>query len=365
MDRVASENFQLETTMFTSAGSMDESGKCQITKRFLYNIIDNSPEKRMRANLDLETLVPVKGSCMSDDARYTLKSATWNCLNWNTQSTKFFIDAVYKRISDDDEASTPWNLAPFNINTTAVEQDVPFELAYNKNNEKEIRVVNSAGDPIDAMTKEVVPQHSFSFYAEHYDVGNPTEFSNSVNKSSERILGQRYPAGTLFLMPFTVSCLVTYEDDGYTEKWRYYQIDMSFRYREEGWQKKLMNIGNRARFEDNKAPEEIYQYYKFSNGTFARKPSWENAVTYQSDDTKYRNWLAANKSSGQRLPAHIPYEFAEKIPLTDDGKVNTTVLDTDITSPTYTGYPSREFKEFKTLSWSGLDIPTDIKKKWR
>ena len=234
---MATTNFRLDTTTFTAGGSMDNSGKCQIVKRFLYDIIDNSPEARRRSILDLETLVPVKGSCMSDDARYTLKSAVWNCLDWRNQSTKFFIDATYQRISDDDAASAPWNLAPFNIVTSAVEQEIPFKLAYNSKNQRCIPVVNSAGDPIDATTREVLPQYAFSFYAKNYDIGNIVEYSNSINKSAEKILGQRYAAGTLFLMPFNVSCLVTYEDDGYTEKWKYYQVDMCIRYNAEGWRR--------------------------------------------------------------------------------------------------------------------------------
>lgn len=363
----ASTNFQLETTMFTSGGSMDESGKCQITKRFLYNIVDNSDAKRRRSILDLETLVPIKGSCMSDDARYTLKSAAWNCLNWENQSTKFFIDATYRRISDDDEANAPWNLAPFNIVSSAVEQEIPFKLAYNSTNQRCIPVVNSAGDPIDATTREVLTQHTFSFYARSYDIGNIVDFSNSINKSSLRILGQRYPAGTLFLMPFNVSCLVTYEDDGYTEKWKYYQVDMCIRYREEGWRRDLLNVGNRARFGNSKAPEVIYQYYKFdsSSGAFETTPVWTDARTYHAYDAAYRAVLERTPALKKSLPAHVPYEYGENIPLTAEGAVNTAVLNTDITSPNYSGYPSRSFNEFKTLSWSGLDIPSEVKKRWR
>lgn len=355
---MATSNFRLETTTFTTGGSMDESGKCQIVKRFLYNIVDNSEAMRRRAILDLETLVPVKGSCMSDDARYTMKSATWNCLNWQNQSTKFYIDATYRRVSDDDEASAPWKLAPFNIATSAVEQEIPFKLAYNDKNKRCIPVVNSAGDPIDATTKEVIRQISFSFYAQKYDEDNIEEYSNSINRSAQRILGHRYPAGTLFLMPFNVTELVTYEDDGYTVKWKYYQVDMSIRYCAEGWKRILLNVGNRARFGSSKAPELIYQYYQFSNGAFATTPVWTDAKTYHQANKTYQN-----TSKVKNLPASLPYEYGENIPLTNSGKVNTDVLNTDITSANYSGYPSRSFNEFKTISWTGLDIPSEIRKR--
>ena len=315
--------------------------------------------------LNLEKLVPLKGSCMSDDSRYILKSATWNCLDWRNQSTKFYIDATYRRVSDDDEASSPWNLAPFNISNSSIEQEIPFTLAYNSKNKRCIPVVNAAGDPIDATTKEVIPQTSFSFYAEEYDIGNIAVYSNSVNNSPQKILGQNYAAGTLFLMPFQVTCLITYEDDGYTEKWKYYQVDMTVRYREEGWTREILNVGNRARFNGKIIPEIIYQYYLFNNGTFAATPVFTTAAVYQSHYSAYRSWLTANKNAAARLPAHVPYEFAENIPLTATGAVNTAVLNTDITDPNYAGYPSRKFNEFKTMKWNGLDLPDEIKKRWR
>lgn len=363
MARTVSQNFRLEDIAFLEKASMDESGKCQIIKRFIYEIVDNSAKMRKRATLDLETLVPIKGSAMSDDPRYTLKSATWGCLDWRNQATKFYIDAVYRRVSDDDEASAPWNLAPFNIVSNAIEQEVPFRMAYNSKNQRCIPVVNSAGDPIEAITREIIPQYSFSFYAETYDTENVDAFSNSINKSSQRILGRNFPAGTLFLMPFSVSCLVTYDDDGYTEKWKYYQVDMCIRYRKDGWEQVLLNVGNRARFGSNKTPELIYQYHPFNAATlsFATTQVWTDAKTYHTANEDYKTAVKGKPN----FPANLPYEYGENIPLTTTGAINTIVLNTDITDANYSGYPSRSFKEFRTLSWSGLDIPSEIKKRWR
>lgn len=359
--RTTSRNFRLEDTAFLNGVSMDESGKCQIVKRFIYNIVDNSDSMRRRAILDLETLVPAKGSCMADDARYTMKSATWNCFDWKKQSTKFYIDATYSRTSKDDEAKAPWRLAPFNVNTEAAEQEVPFKLAYNANNVRCLPVVNSAGDPIDAITRAVVTEHSFSFYAKFFDLDLVDEYSNSINSTPMRILGQSYPAGTLFLMPFSVSKFVTYEDDGYTVKWKYRQINMKIRHHKEGWKREMLDVGNRARF-DNRAPEIIYQYYEFnsSNGSFSTTPVWTDAKTYHAHDAGYRSWLSENKDAAKNLPAHVPYEFGENIPLTAEGAVNTWVLSQDIASPYYTGYPSKSFNEFRSLNWNCLGIPDEI-----
>lgn len=94
-----------------------------------------------------------------------MKSASWNCLSWQKQSTKFYIDATYSRVSEDEAASAPWNLSPFNITASAVEEETPFRLAYNSRNRLCIPVVNSAGDPLDAVTRRIIPQITFSFYA--------------------------------------------------------------------------------------------------------------------------------------------------------------------------------------------------------
>ena len=102
-----------------------------------------------------------------------------------------------------------------------------------------------------------------------------------------------------------------------------------------------------------------------ANATFATSPVWTDAKTYHERDKKYREWLSANQAAAKNLPAHIPYEYGENIPLTASGTVNTSVLNTDITSPEYSGYPSRTFNEFKTLKWTGLDLPSEIKKRWR
>ena len=80
MARTVSNNFRLETTTFTAGGSMDESGKCQIVKRFLYNIVDNSESMRQRSILDLETLafrfVQTLSVCAPDALKIYFKTET-------------------------------------------------------------------------------------------------------------------------------------------------------------------------------------------------------------------------------------------------------------------------------------------------
>ncbi len=366
--RTVSENFELEDVAFIKGGSMDESGKCQITKRWIYNIVDNSAAKRRRALLDLETLVPVKGSCMADDARYTLKSAQWNCYNWDAQEKKFYIDAVYRRVSDDDEASAPWNLAPFNVRITGLEQVEPFRLAYNGKNKRCLPVVNTAGDPLDASTSNNLIEYNFSFYSENYDEDNVDEYFNSINKNKQRLLGTNHAAGTLLITNFNVLPQITYEDDGYTEKWRYYQVDLTIRANKKGWDQELLNVGNRARFGDSKAPETIYQVYELDETTkrFKTKPSWVNAAAYYAMAKKYSDWYVGQDAAVvANMPRTLPYEYGENIPLDSTGKVYTEILDQDIARGDFSSYPTRKFQQYESLSWSGLSLPEDVKKRWR
>ena len=368
MPRTVSDNFQLEDVAFIEGGSMDESGKCQITKRWIYNIVDNSDAMRRRALFDLETLVPRRGSCMADDARYTLKSAKWNCFNWDAQEKKFYIDAVYRRVSDDDEASAPWNLAPFNVRISGLEQVEPFRLAYNHKNQRCLPVVNTAGDPIEASTSNNLIEYNFSFYSEHYDEDNVDEYFNSINKNKQRLLGTPHAAGTLLITNLSVIPQITYEDDGYTEKWRYYQVDLNIRANKKGWNQELLNVGNRARFGDSKAPETIYQVYELDETTkrFKTKPSWVNAAAYYAMAKKYSEWYVKQYAADvANMPRTLPYEYGENIPLDSTGKVYAAILDQDIASGDFTSYPTRKFQQYELLSWSGLSLPEDVKKRWR
>ncbi len=360
-------NFKLKDVSFTDGGSMDDSGKCQLKKRFHYEIINNENSNRRRAILDLEALVPMKGSALGEDSRYVLKTASWNCADWESQSKDFYVDAIYQRASSDEFASAPWNLAPFNVSHSTIEQEVPFTFAYNRRNKRVIPVVTSAKDPISAVTTEFIHQTQFSFYAKKYKLENVIDFGNSVCSKSMRLLGRRYDAGTLYLLPFTVTCLVTFEDDGYTEKWRYYQVDMTIRFREGGWTRQLLNVGNRAIFNSTGVPESIYQIYAFNaaTGQFNTIPSFVNRMTYQAHNASYQSYLRANQTLVGSLPDSIPYEIAESIPLTSAGTVDTNTINANITSPDYSGYPVKQYSEFRRLSWNALGLPTGIQNQWR
>ncbi|MBQ7732106.1 MAG: hypothetical protein IJT68_09740 [Lentisphaeria bacterium] len=359
---MATNNLILEQTAFLDGGKMDESGKHTLTKRFIYQIRDNTPEKRKRAIFDLEMLVPAKGSCMSDDARYTLKSANWNCYSWKNDSVKFFIDALYQRASDDEENGKPWNLSPFNFTFDTVEQAIAFRMAYDEDNQRTIPVVNSAGDPIDADTNEIFPQFGFSYYVHNFDASDVFDFSSSVNEKPQTIAGRSYPPGTLLIASISAENLITYEDDGYTPKWKYTQVNLSLRYNPGGWGRKLLDIGNRARFGNSTKSELIYQYYApiYGESTveFEEIPTLTNAQGYYSANRDYRAWLAEHDDA-TGCPAQLPYEFAENIPLTEEGKINTEALYGTIP------YPEKEYPEYKAKNWHQLDIPTEIKRRWR
>lgn len=360
-------NFVLEKTTFHDGGRMDESGKCTITKRFLYTIRDNSEEKRRNAVFELESMVPRKGSCMSDDARYILKSAEWNCLDWSKQSVKFQIKAVYQRASDDEAASEPWKLSPFNVSVDTVEEAVAFRMAYNRNgkksrndNKRDVAVVNSAGDPIEANTNMIFPEFSFSYYVRDFDASKVYDFSNTVNDKSQRILGKSFPSGTLLMAGISTEGFVTYEDDGHTVKWRYTQVNLKIRYNPEGWDRKLLDVGNRAIFEDSTKSELIYQYYApiygESSVTFDDTPTLTNAKGFYAADRQYRAWLS-NHSDATGCPTQLPFEFAENIPLTTNGAIKYDALGGD--------YQEVKFQEYKIQTWHSLGIPSEIKGNWR
>lgn len=375
---MATDNFILTETAILNGGRMDESGKRSITKRFIYKIVDNSEEKRKRAVLDLETLVPLKGSCMSDDARYIMKTAEWNCLDWEKESDRFYIDATYQRASDDEYKTEPWRLAPFNVSFDTVEETIGFSMAYNRrriengrpgdpvktssDNVRNVPVVNSAGDPIEANTSETFSQVSFSYYVEKEDAFDLLDFQNSVNATAEKLFGHSFPIGTLLIAAISTEGLVTYQDDGYTVKWKYSQVNVTARYNPDGWWRRQLDVGNRAKFGTSTKSELIYQYYApiydGSTVTFDEVPTLTNAQGYYTANREYREWLAGNEDASN-CPAQLPYEYAENIPLASDG-----TIDLDALAGT-TPYPENEYRDCKVMTWSTLSFPTDAKRRWR
>jgi len=363
-------NFDLETTTFLDGGSMDESGKRTITKHFIYTIRNNTEENRRKAVLDLTSLVPRKGSCMSDDPRYVMKSAKWNCYDWNKQSVKFYIDAVYQRAFD-DTAEYPWKLPPFNVSFGTVEEAIAFKMAYNRSGEGEkdeadnklnVPVLNSAGDPIDANTNDIFPEFSFSYYDKDFDAASVYEFQSTVNDYAQELFGHTFPKGTLLMSSLSAEGLVTYQDDGVTEKWRYTQVNMTIRYNPNGWGRRLLDVGNRAIFGESTKSELIYQYYAPIYGAtdveFETTPTLTNAQGYYTANRTYRAWLAEHDDA-TGCPAQLPYEYAESIPLNPDGTINTDALDG--TEP----YPEIEFQEYRFKNWRQLGIPREVLQRWR
>lgn len=361
-------NFELETTTFVNGGRMDENGKRTIVMRSIYTIRDNSEAKRRRAVFDLADLVPQRGSCLKDDPRYVMKSAEWNCLDWKNQSVKFYINSTYERVSDEN-VTYPWELPPFNVSASTVEEAIAFKTAFDRNNEKDrkdnernVDVVNSAGDPIEANTNEIFQQFSFSYYRQGFDVGNIQEFANSINQTEQRILGHNYPAGTLLIVDLSTDMLKTPATNDEDTEWTYTQINLTLRYNQNGWGRRLLDVGNRAIFGDSTKSELIYQYYApiydGSTVTFESSPTLTNAQGYYTANREYKVWLAEHEDA-IGCPSQLPYEYGENIPLTEDGKIDYTLIEDG------GKYPEIEFQEYPLKTWNTLSIPNQVRRRWR
>ena len=344
--------FKFLDAAFLESGKMDENGRRQLTKRFLYRLKEGD---RKLALIQLGEMVPKLGTGMVEDSRYVCKSAAWDCLSTRNNAKEYYIDVLYDRVSDDEVASAPWNLKPFNCKRDTVSLQMPFTMAFDDQNERTILVANSAGDPFSAETTEKVRQFTFSFYAQNYGDVDELKYGNSVNKDFQRVLGINCAAKTLLLLPFSITKLVTYENDGVTVKWEYYQIDMVMRHRTEGWERCILDVGNRAIF-DGKYPEQIYQYFKVSSeGAMGSEILFTNAKTYEKANLLYQ------KTNNIVLP----YELAENVPLTK-GKVDMEIIKaqtTEAADKKKKTYPVRKFREFPVLSWRALDLPEDLTKR--
>ena len=96
----------------------------------------------------------------------------------------------------------------------------------------------------------------------------------------------------------------------------------------------------------------------FKTVEFEEEPTLTNAQGYYTANRAYRAWIAEHEDA-TGCPAQLPYEFAENIPLTEDGAIDYDVI-------TNGGkYPEIEFQEYRIKTWNTLSIPTKVKKRWR
>jgi hypothetical protein len=250
-----------------------------------------------------------------------------------------------------NKATPPWQYkAKFSYQYQ--ERQVPLLSGFSANNSPSVAIVNTAGDYIETMTTKYImeinyqknyetTQSNFDALMEPYTNTEAVQFTSILPE-------KRFPSGTLLILPPTYSRELWETEetkDGVPTKVvkPYHSYSVKLLYNPEGWTKRLLNCGVRAKFSGSKS-EQIYNLtLTDSNGIlmdgYPKYVSLSEVVAAQ------------NKSKSNNTV--VGYEaITVPIFLDENGKIVINAS-SGSTSPSY--YKSLEFKVYKSTKFS--DFP--------
>ena len=249
---------------------------------------------------------------------------------------------------DDDgnevtSSTPPWKLRA-KISWQPIAVNIAFTKAYNNYGLLTLDVVNSAGNRIIAETQryqiEITFQKSYQTNQSFFD-SIYTPHTNDSGVSFTNVFPFRtFPADTLLILP--PSCSVDYwqttDKNGNKIFQKYYTYTVKIIYDSTNWLKKLLNVGNRAKFTSNGQSETIYQLtVSDENGELKLPPTFTNAAGVL-------NWRAKNRNSQYSIQAEI---VNQPLPLTATGSIYMDAVKDPVNYPyltiTYRQYPTLDF----------------------
>jgi hypothetical protein len=250
-----------------------------------------------------------------------------------------------------DNTTPPWKYrAKFSYQYQ--ERQVPLLSGFNASNNPTVAIVTTAGDYIETMTTKYIMEIS---YQKNYE--NPQSkfdelmepYTNTDSIKFTSILPEKtFPSGTLLILPPTYSRELWEKEEtsssGTTTKSikPYHSYSVKLLYNPDGWTKRLLNCGVRAKFSGTKS-EQIYNLtLTDSNGIlmdgYPKYVSLSEVVAAQ------------NKSKSNNTV--VGYE-AITVPvfLDENGKI---ALNSQTGSTSSNNYKSLEFKVYKSTAFSSF-----------
>jgi len=228
------------------------------------------------------------------------------------------------------------------------ERQVPLLSGFNANNSPSVAIVTTAGDYIETMTSKYImeinyqknyeeAQYNFDVLMEPYTNTEAVQFTSILPEKT-------FPSGTLLILPPTYSRELWETEEttnGNTTKVvkPYHSYSVKLLYNPDGWTKRLLNCGVRAKFSGSKS-EQIYNLtLTDSNGLlmdgYPKYVSLSEVVAAQ------------NKSVSNNTV--VGYEaITVPIFLDENGKI---ALNSQGGSDSASNYKSLEFKVYKSTSF--------------
>lgn len=261
-------------------------------------------------------------------------------------------DKSDEKFDEDDtkvnNATPPWKLkAKFSYQYQ--ERQVPLLSGFSANNNPTVAIVNTAGDYIETMTSkyimEINYQKNYENVQYNFDVLMEPYTNTDAVKFTSILPEKTFPSGTLLILPPTYSRELWENEqttNGVTTKvvTPYHSYSVKLLYNPEGWTKRLLNCGVRAKFSGSKS-EQIYNLtLTDSNGIlmdgYPKYVSLSEVVAAQ------------NKSKSNNTV--VGYEaITVPIFLDENGKI---ALNSQTGSTSASNYKSLEFKVYKSTAFS-------------
>ena len=370
--------------------SVDE-GKATVHKNF--NIVMRSDVTNIqpREVCPTEILyvegIPKKGDRLPEDNRYvftgnaTIEHLEENSRHW-VYKCEYSLASLNTSISYGRKTKRyPWQNGPTNVTIDYPEEVVSFQFSRNEKNEriKDGRAVNpprnTAGDILDAQTKRILFQLTFSYCVQksQFDRDLCQSLQNSVNADDIKICGFKFEAGTAMitsLKPVYHNEVIDSDDDSAKQWW---EIGVTIQQDNtgDGFAQRFLNIGDRARF---------YSQYTVNTLNGSAVPSASSTLLGHSEPIYYwRTWgsngqidstsriqfgnaallVFVQQIYARQFPdMQFAYEKGTQIPLNANGTIDTDALDAK--SSSYGKYLTVVFRDYAVKSWKGLHMPQNI-----
>lgn len=332
----------INSTLLGNA-TMDTDGAFEVRKQIFFagGISDTSVDVLAHPSY------PAHRSVLYEDPSFTLRSSTLTRVG-DTAQTTWLCEAIYRTQSGksgNTRGKKPWELAIQEPSITWDAREVPFELAYNDDNDLVIPVVNRANQPIQATTTERSKVISFYYYKQ----ARPSIYRTPVTNTAKlTILDEpEIDAGDALLMPLTFQYMTTYDQSSSSKSYNYYKIDVEIHVSKRGWKRKFLNVGTRAKFTvgGNSYYSGIYTWHQNNVGVQVYGSRLDGLAAYTA-------WNRLNPADNT-FDKWSMEQVTEPLPLTDTG-----ALDRDaIYNPQANPYKVLSAREFKRVDFSFLGLP--------
>jgi hypothetical protein len=326
-------------------GDLDSSGALEIRRQLIFT---SEPADTAVAVMN-HSAFPLYHATLAEDASFTCQSASLS-RQATTPRPTWKVEAVYRTPAlrnrgTESRGVRPWKLPIQDFKVSWESREIAFEMAYDNDNRATLPVVNRAGQPIETTTGDYYKRLSFYYYREK----RPTTVYRTpiVNKNRFTIMDEpQIDPGQALLQPISFEKLTTADAAGKT-LYTYYRVNVEMLVRKDGWQRKFLNVGTRARFTigDSSYISGVYTWHHPDTGV-------QHFGSRYEEMQAYRDWNSANPAANTRDKWAVE-QVTEPVPLTSGGAIDQAAIYNPADNPCRV-LTANEYREY---SFSFLNLP--------